>query len=372
MNLPPAAYAAALAGLPGMWPSRLRSVLRRSSPATVWASILGDAPLDRILADAVARRPPIAAQWRAAATRCPPAAVWARCAATSVAVHVLGDATYPVALAIDREAPAVLFSRGHLDALDGRRVAIVGTRNATASGRATARDLGRGLAEAGVRVVSGLARGVDGWAHRGALSVAGALPVGVVACGLDVVYPAEHRPLWTEVAERGLLLAEVPPGTAPEAFRFPLRNRILAALAEVVVVVESRARGGSLVTVDAAERRGITVMAVPGSPRSKAAEGTNRLIVDGASPVLDVADVLVALGLSAGRSSAPDGDARPRPDRSDAEVLELFGDEPLDLERVVVAAGRPIADVALSLARLEATGWLVRTGGWFERAGALR
>jgi DNA processing protein len=200
------------------------------------------------------------------------------------------------------------------------------------------------------------------------LAADGAPPVGVVVCGLDVVYPSEHRQLWHDVAERGLLLSEVPPGTSPDAFRFPQRNRILAALAEVVVVVESRATGGSLVTVDAAERRAIPILAVPGSPRSPAAEGTNRLLVDGATPVIDVTDVLVALGLSTGRANGPTPPTRPAPAAPDQAVLDLFAGEPLDLERVIAGSGRPMAEAALALARLETTGWLVSTGGWFERA----
>jgi len=182
------------------------------------------------------------------------------------------------------------------------------------------------------------------------------------------VYPGEHRDLWSDVATRGVLLAEVPPGTSPEGYRFPLRNRILAALSELVVVVESRAAGGSLVTVEAAARRGIPVLAVPGSPRNVAAEGTNRLIADGATPVLDVTDVLVALGLSSGRTRRRPGDDRPPPDGDDAVVLALFGDQPLDLQRVQAHSGLAIDDSALALARLEAAGWLIRTGGWFERA----
>ncbi len=367
-TLPPEAYAAALAGLPFMWPSRLRALLRRLRPPAAWASVLGTAPLDKVLADAVKRKADALEVMRTAARRRPPELIWQQCERTGVAVHLLGQPSYPSILAADREAPAVLFARGDLGALQGRRAAVIGTRNATATGRAIARDLGAALAAADVRVVSGLARGIDGWAHRGALSAAGAPPVGVVACGLDVVYPAEHRPLWNDVATHGLLLSEVPPGTTPDAFRFPLRNRILAALAEVVVVVESRATGGSLVTVDAAERRGVPVLAVPGSPRSPAAEGTNRLLVDGAAPVLDVTDVLVALGLSTGRASAPAPALGPALPAEDQAVLDLFAGEPLDLERVIAGSGRPMAEAALALARLEMAGWLVSIGGWFERA----
>jgi DNA processing protein len=368
-ELPSEAYAAALAGQAGLTAARLRSLLRRRTPRDVWASLLGDAPVDPVLAEAVERSPGLPQRWQAIGRRHPPRLVWERCRAAGVSVHVLGRPGYPAVLAADREAPAVLFSCGDLAALGVRRVAIIGTRNATATGRSFASELGAGLAAAGVAVVSGLARGVDGWAHRGALSVPGAAPVGVVACGLDVVYPAEHRRLWADVGSRGLLLAEVPPGTSPEAFRFPLRNRILAALSEIVVVVESRAKGGSLLTVDAATRRGVPVMAVPGSPRTPAAEGTNRLIADGAAPVLDTTDVLVALGLSTGRQGPSTLDDRPPPSPLDQEVLDLLGAEPLDIGRVVALTGRTLADVALALSRLEITGWVTRTGGWFERAG---
>jgi DNA processing protein len=367
-RLPSEAYAAALAGFPGMWPARLRALLQRHPPLDVWRAVVGEAPPNAGVAEVIRRTPDLPGRWRAHANRHPPDRVWNRCAHAGVAVHVLGGPGYPELLAADREAPAVLFSRGDLRVIDGRRVAVIGTRNATATGRDIARELGAGLAAAGVRVVSGLARGIDGWAHRGALSAHGAPPVGVVACGLDVVYPREHRALWSEVAIHGALLAEVPPGTSPEGFRFPLRNRILAALAELVVVVESRSAGGSLVTVDAAERRGIPVLAVPGSPRNRAAEGTNRLIVDGATPVLDVTDVLVALGLSSGRLTRAPADDRLPPEGDDAAVLELFGDQPLDLERVLATSGLTLTESALALARLEGTGWLLRTGGWFERA----
>jgi DNA processing protein len=260
----------------------------------------------------------------------------------------------------------VLFCRGDLGALAAPRVAIVGTRAATANGCAIARELGADLASAGVCVLSGLARGIDGHAHRGALAAAGAAPVGVVACGLDVVYPAEHQHLWEQIGRVGLLLAEVPLGCAPRPHRFPARNRILAALSDAVVVVESRVRGGSLVTATAAIDRGVRVLAVPGSPRSAASEGTNGLIVDGCTPARDAADVLVALGLSALdlRSAAESGAEIGPTDRC---VLDCFGGEPLDLDGVIEATGESLAVVAMGLGRLEAGGWITQSAGWFER-----
>ena len=134
-------------------------------------------------------------------------------------------------------------------------------------------------------MVSGLAKGIDGAAHRGVMRVDGTRAVAVVANGPDSPYPRQHRELWHDVATSGLLISEWPPGTEPEKFRFPMRNRIIAALSEVLVVVESRERGGSLTTAREALERGVDVMAVPGSVNNRAAAGTNQLIRDGASPV---------------------------------------------------------------------------------------
>src|SRR5262249_15322114 len=157
--------------------------------------------------------------------------------------------------------------RGSLAALDRPRVGLVGTRRCTPTGKSVARQLGRELAACGVAVVSGLAIGIDGCAHQGALAARAAPPVGVVGSRLDVVYPKSHRRLWDDVAAAGVLLSEAPLGAPPEPWRFPARNRILAALSDVVVVVESHAAGGSMHTVRAAVDRGIPVMAVPGSVR---------------------------------------------------------------------------------------------------------
>src|SRR5204862_479680 len=154
-----------------------------------------------------------------------------------------------------------------------------------------ARQLGRELAAHGVAIVSGLAIGIDGSAHEGALAAKAAPPVGVVGSGLDVVYPKRHRHLWDAVAAAGVLLSEAPMGAVPERWRFPARNRILAALSDVVVVVESHAAGGSMHTVRAAIDRGIPVMAVPGSMRNPAAAGTNQLLSEGVPPARDPDDI---------------------------------------------------------------------------------
>ena len=297
---------------------------------------------------------------------------------STMAVHIIGLSGYPQQLNDDQNAPPLLYSRGDLDLLNRRRVGIVGTRNATEHGRTTAYKFGKVLSQNGVAVVSGLARGIDAAAHRGVLaavneSTENAGPIAVVATGLDVVYPREHHGLWQEVGERGLLLSENPPGTGPLPFRFPLRNRIIAALSEVLLVVESRLDGGSLITVREALDRGVTVMAVPGATSTKAAQGTNMLIRDGALVAIEPDDVLIALGLDT-RRQAPSFDSRQPPLWPDSVVLDLITHDPLTLNDVARLADEKLAmsfgDVAVSLGRLEAHGWLMCTAGWFERIGA--
>jgi len=225
------------------------------------------------------------------------AATWSALTEAGIGVTCLGQADYPVALRDDPQPPGVLFWRGDLGSLHRRSVAIVGTRRCTHYGREVAFALGRDLAEAGVCVLSGLALGIDGAAHAGALAgESGAGPVGVAASGVDVAYPRRHAALWSSVIAHGAMLSETPPGQPAQAWRFPARNRIIAGLAGAVVVVESRAAGGSMLTVAAALDRGVQVLAVPGPVRSPASAGTNQLLVEGSSPVRHAGDVLDALG----------------------------------------------------------------------------
>lgn len=360
---------AALASLPGIGPRRLRVLLAHHEPAEAWAVVRRAARPHPMVAAMLAERG-VGARLPALATDGLRATMAARLVRTPMRVLVPGDAAWPAPLRHDPAPPAILFARGDLAALDARRAGLVGTRSATAGGRAFASHLAHGLGAAGVAVVSGLARGVDGWAHRGACAAreagAPAAPVAVVACGLDVAYPREHVDLWRRVEACGLVLSESPPGTAPEAHRFPLRNRILAALCEVLVVVESRATGGAMLTVGEAERRGITVLAVPGSPRNAAAAGTNLLVSQGCAPVTDVDDVLVALGLDARRAREPAWDPRPAPDDAGARVLAALRGAPCTLDELVARADAPLAEVARALGRLEAHGWVHHAGGWWE------
>lgn len=362
------AVAATLTTVVGIGPVRLRLLLAHHGIDALDA-LAGRRPLHPMVRRAIPASLFPAVTSSAATAR--PDAIAERCEASGVRVLLTTDADYPVALGADPARPAVLFVRGDLRALHGRRVAVIGTRNATSSGLATAHELGAALAHEGVSVVSGLARGIDGAAHRGVRgSGVDGRAVAVVGCGLDRPYPRQHAELWNWVGERGLLLSEWAPGVEPTAWRFPQRNRVIAGLAEVVVVVESRETGGSLITARLAADLGVEVMAVPGSPRCRAASGTNQLLVDGAAPVTSVADVLGMLGLDHRRQGALPFDPRPRPDTVQQRVLDACRGGPANLDDLVVGTGLPIHVVALAAARLERDGWLIEAGGWFEPAGS--
>lgn len=370
--LPAEAWLTALAGLPQMGPARLLGLTLLFEPVQVWrllrsGRILEDGALaGRMGPDPVA----LARSWARAAAAVDVATAWQAHAAAGVGVVARGATAYPGALATDLEPPAVLFHRGALDVLAGPRVAVVGTRRCTRYGHDVARQLGHDLARAGVRVVSGLALGIDGAAHLGALEAngaGGAPPVGVVGCGLDVVYPRQHRSLWQRVAATGVLLSECPLGLSPESWRFPARNRIIAALADAVVVVESAPTGGSMYTVNEALRRDRPVLAVPGSVRSPVSLGTNKLIAEGAHVARDAVDVLTLIGVAPPSPLPTAPDVRPRPAGDAARVLRALGWEPMTLEALVERSELGFGPVSAAVARLEADGWIARSGGGYER-----
>ena len=358
-GLPECAYAAALSTLPTLTPKKLRGVLMRDDPEEAWFNESQRAGVRHSVVDDM----------------------WARCEEHDVRVVSIRETLYPRILRFDPSPPAVLFYRGSLDVLGQRRVGIVGTRSPTPSGVYTAREFGEQLAHAGVAVVSGLARGIDGAAHQGmkfAHEEQGmkfahdeqssdlGRPIGVVACGLDVVYPKSNAALWEWVGTAGLLLSEYAPGTQAEPYHFPQRNRIIAALSEVVVVVESREKGGSMLTVAEALRRDIEVFAVPGSPRVPSAGGTNLLIQQGCGTVTSTDDLLAALSLDHRRSVESRSELRTLPDAHDAYVLEQCRDGAVTIDQLLIATGRSITDIAVSLGRLEALGWVVDSSGWWE------
>lgn len=206
-----------------------------------------------------------------------------------------GARAYPASVATLADAPLLLAVRGEPARLAGAHVAIVGSRRPTPYGVSVARRLARELAGLGFGIVSGLALGIDAAAHHGALE-AGRVTIGVLGCGPDLVYPREHQALAAEIAASGVVLSELPPGAAPLKYHFPLRNRLISGLSQAVLVVEAKARSGSLITAEHAAEQGREVLAVPGPIDASTSEGPNLLLRHGATPVLDASDVLRALG----------------------------------------------------------------------------
>lgn len=276
---------------------------------------------------------------------------------------------YPKSLHELVDAPAVLFAVGRVERLarldDEPVVAIVGTRVPSAYGREVAHELGRGLGAAGVPVVSGLALGVDALAHRGCLA-GGGVPVAVLACGPDVVYPRRHRALHRKIREEGVVISELPPGVRPFRWSFPARNRIMAGLAQLTVVVEAADPSGSLITSDFARDLGRGVGAVPGHVTSRVARGTNGLLRDGAIPITRTEDVLDELfGVGVRTAPPAPGAAKEPVDPLLRRVLQAAEGHD-SVGAVAEAAGVGIAEARAALGRLELEGHLVRgdLGGW--------
>ena len=369
-DLPAAAWWVALAGLPGMGPARLRALWEISSPREAWRLVsAGRAHLVPTVGASMGRgAAEQAASWARAAAGIDVGGRWQEHA--EVAVTTLGDGLFPARLVDDVEPPLVLFAAGDLTVLQGPTVAIVGTRRCTRAGAEFARELGWICARAGARVVSGLAVGIDTAAHEGALDARpdGAPPVAIVGSGLDVVYPARSRGLWRRVAEAGVVLSEYPLGTEPARWRFPARNRLVAALADVVVVVESPRSGGSMYTVDEALRRDRPVLVVPGPVRSVASAGTNWLLSQGAHAACSPDEVLAAVGL-APPDTGPGTllDPRPKPAGDGRRVLRALGWEPASLDVLARRTSLGLGPLAVALNRLEADRWIDREGGRVER-----
>ena len=464
------AYAAALAGLPGMGPATLRSILSQFSPRQAWAEVCRGRivrpaakgedrparparPGDSLHADpgsagsafagagfagaggggagvggagvaglgggglgaaqvgnevsgwegraggrgpgAERSRPP--RPWVQISRQVDPCEWWAPHARRGCRVTWWQGPDFPGRLVDDPSPPGVLFWRGSIEFLDRTCVAVVGTRNATPEGRASAYRLGQDLAAAGICVVSGLALGIDGAAHAGALAAlaqgAPATTVGVAASGPDIVYPRRHASLWADVTRHGAVISENPPGRPAQAWRFPTRNRLIAGLVSLVVIVESRLRGGSLHTAEAALERGVEVRVVPGSVHSPASEGTNQLLYDGAGPVRDARDVLDALGMfqsvppscpprgpgkegrrvSGGAGPTASGSAGgavpaiPADDLQCRRVLEAVGATPVTTEQILIRTGLDAAAAARCLDRLVEAGRLDQRQGWWMR-----
>jgi DNA processing protein len=275
------------------------------------------------------------------------------------------DSRFPPLLGAIHDPPPGLFLRGDADAelLSRPTVAIVGARACSAYGAGVARLLGRELASAGLVVVSGLARGVDGEAHRGTLEAAAGASgatVAVLGCGIDRIYPAAHARLGDEIAGRGLVVSEYAPGVPPAPWRFPARNRIVAGLAAVTIVVEAREGSGALITADLALEEGREVLAVPGEITSALAAGSNGLLRLGATPLTRADDVLHLFGLEAAKPDAPELGPTAR------TVLERVQEEPRGADAIGRVTGLDAGEVAAALAELELAGLVAESAGLYR------
>jgi len=320
---------------------------------------------------------------------------------TGRAVVTLGDADYPSALLQIADPPLMLYAMGQISALSGLQVAhcvaMVGSRNPTPQGQVNAREFARSLAASGLTVISGLALGVDGAAHEGALLGANAttLPtIAVVGTGLDRVYPRQHRELAHQISQRGLILSEYPLGTPPLAPNFPRRNRLISGLSQATLVVEAALLSGSLITAKQALEQGRDVMAIPGSIHSAQSKGCHQLIKQGAQLVESAQDVLeelrlpdplgqVPLALTLPPAGADDhahddadnstdpGATQNAPHSPEEVLLRAMGHDPVSLDALQARCGWPTAQLQGQLLELELMGQVGRLpGGLFQRVGA--
>jgi DNA processing protein len=287
--------------------------------------------------------------------------IWEKMAAIGVQVLIWEDDEYPRRLKEIAQPPPVIYLRGTLKPEDDWAVGIVGTRRMTSYGRIITEDTAHLLAANGVTVVSGLARGVDAVAHNAAVR-AGGRTIAVLGSGVDRIYPPEHRKLAEQIMECGVLLSDYPPGTPPEASNFPPRNRLISGLSLAVLIVEAGVRSGALITAQFAAEQGRDVFAVPGNINAPHSAGPNRLIRDGAIPLLDPRDMLETLNLEqvpefqAARSVLP---AEPK----EARLLEILGSEPKHVDELTSLAGLPIEEVSAALTMMELKGMVRQVGG---------
>ena len=290
------------------------------------------------------------------------------------AIVTVGDEDYPAALLQTADPPIMLYATGRIEQLRQlratRALAVVGSRNPSAQGRLNAEAFARSLAQSGLTIVSGLALGVDGAAHEGALHGAGSGPlatIAVVGTGLDRVYPQQHRTLAAQIVRRGLILSEYPLGTPPRAENFPRRNRILSGLAQGTLVVEAALGSGSLITASQALEQGREVFAIPGSIHSPLSKGCHALIRQGAKLVESAQDVLEELHWPAPLAQKP-SPADAGPGLAPGDLLSMIGHDPVGFDALQARSGLDTARLQADLLALELAGTLERLpGGLYQR-----
>ena len=270
------------------------------------------------------------------------------------------DEDFPPRLKQIYDPPPILYVLGSLKPLDERAVAVVGSRYPTTYGQMFAERIAMGLSQQGITVVSGLARGIDSSAHRGALT-AGGRTIGVLGCGIDITYPPENRKLFGEVAAQGAVVSEFPLGTPPDSDHFPIRNRLISGVSLGVVIVEATLRSGSLITARLALEQGREVFAVPGNADSARSAGTNRLIREGAKLVIRAEDILeeISLPLRAVKEAPP----QPRLTEEEAKVFSTLGPRAAHIDQVIALCSLPSARVSAILLSLELAGHVKQLPG---------
>ena len=287
--------------------------------------------------------------------------LWAKIESQGIKILIWEDETYPPRLKEIEQPPPVLYIRGDYLPDDLFAVAIVGTRRVTAYGRQITEELAAYLASNRITLVSGLARGVDAIAHQTALK-AGGRTIGVLGSGVDRIYPPEHRGLAEKMVESGAIVSDYAPGTPPDASNFPPRNRIISGLSLAVVVIEAGETSGALITAEFAAEQGREVFAVPGSILAPQSKGTNKLIQNGALPLLSVNDLMQPLNLThmgehkAARKTIPS-------DETEARLMGVLGAEPLHVDEIRNQTDLPIEKVSATLALMELKGMVRQVGG---------
>ena len=282
-------------------------------------------------------------------------------------IVTLADAAYPQSLLDAADPPVLIYAKGRLDLLNRPAIAIVGSRNATKQGEATAEHFAATLAAAGLTIVSGLALGIDAAAHRGALPGRGST-IAVIGTGIDRIYPSRNEDLTRQIAEKGVVVSEFPLGTPAVAANFPRRNRLIAGLARGCLVVEAAERSGSLITARLAAEGGLEVFAIPGSIHSPLSKGCHKLIKQGAKLVESAEDVLEELRWEAAVAAAPTATAAVPADPEAAQLLAAMGYDPCNLDVLVTRTGLTADRLLAMLLPLELDGHVAQLpGGRYQR-----
>jgi len=277
-------------------------------------------------------------------------------------MYTLWDDDYPSMLRNIHTPPVMIFTRGKICEEDRRSVAIVGARSATEYGKRIAYDLGYGLGNMGLTVVSGLARGIDSFAHKGALD-GGGRTIGVLGCGPDLAYPPENRSLMESIVDSGAVLSEFPPGTTPNPRHFPRRNRVIAGLSLGVVVVQASMKSGALITASRALEQGKEVMAVPGPVNARVSRGPHSLIKQGAALVEEPDDVLAALGEPLVTHHPVKKIELPKLTKEEQELLSVMGSDPVHIDTLCSKTGQPSGILLARLLELELKGVVKQLAG---------